>query len=896
MPVVGGRYELGQILGAGGFATVYLAKDLREDREVAVKVIPFGEDAEKHFEKFRNEALSLSRLRSRFVARVHEFGRDDAVGLYLVMDYVDGVPLSVKAIGRSLLPHEVLRLARGLLEGLAEAHAAGLVHRDIKPANVLVPRSKGMLDEPRLLDFGIARSDRRAQMDEALGNAELDEGYVFGTPAYMAPEQLSDGKVGAAADVYSAGLLLFELLDVGPLFEGSPRDQLHDRLEKDPVIAGRVPPPLSDLLEKMLARDSTQRFGNAAEAFAAIGDLETAPVSLGAVLGPPSTSARDLVLTSGGGTETRCEPACPASPAQSVAQDSRAAGRLPSLQNDDPCLPVSPDDSSGGVPARPPPLQSRIAGSSASSAPPPSIRMPARAHYGHGVNASIAPDARNSSRPPQPRAARPISTAAYGAKRMSRLGPDGITALRDALHALDVAMVDALARRERGSLVGRVARSVALALRLELDAAALILEPLAVKSDLARAFGCCLLAPRARRVTRGRIDTDREDAWTATLDLELGSMLGCLGVAMTTRDDAARNETRCARLLERGRVDAAQGAVASEIVAQTTTTLRMARLTAACLTGASPKSAAIAEIIRLRDADTSAPTNFNVLMRALLQGALGFRADEHLAREQLERAARLSAETGNTLLETRASVAWGGMLVEIPDRVEQGLRVLERATTLLAHGDAPSLEHIAEHNRGAALIIQGRYSEAAPHFGRAREAARGERSLEHEMLSSMNEAFSLVCLGDQQNAARVVAELADSRLVAVSARTASYAHVARSLYALAFQDIALARVELRSAQARAAEAEADGGDVYLITEALALIYAAANGEPVDFLRRAGELEKVAQDCGFVSFYWFDILATTVSRIKDDALRLPAADAMRRLVVLLAPQSQVVLTR
>ena len=94
------------------------------------------------------------------------------------------------------------------------------------------------------------------------------------------------------------------------------------------------------------------------------------------------------------------------------------------------------------------------------------------------------------------------------------------------------------------------------------------------------------------------------------------------------------------------------------------------------------------------------------------------------------------------------------MLVEIPERVEQGLNVLERAATLLAHGDAPSLEHIAEHNRGAALVIQGRYSEAAPHLRRARSAAKGELSLEHEILSCMNEGLSHVALGDREAASR----------------------------------------------------------------------------------------------------------------------------------------------
>jgi ATP/maltotriose-dependent transcriptional regulator MalT len=317
----------------------------------------------------------------------------------------------------------------------------------------------------------------------------------------------------------------------------------------------------------------------------------------------------------------------------------------------------------------------------------------------------------------------------------------------------------------------------------------------------------------------------------------------------------------------------------------------MAIVTCSCLAGGAPKSQALQELERLRESDVQAPSYFNELVRSLLCGALGFRADEQFARDQLERAAKIAAETGNTLLEARALVAWGGMLVEIPRRVDQGLLVLERATTLLAHGDAPSLEHIAEHNRGAALVIQGRYAEASPHFHRAREAAHGERSLEHEMLSSMNEAFSLLCLGDSKNASRLVAELADARLALVSPRTAAYAHVARSLYAIAFQDFDQARTELAHARSRAVIAEADGTDVYLVVEVLALVYDAAQGSVADMLPRASELERLAQDSGFVSYYWFDVLRAALGHVKDPLLRTAVGDALRRATMLLGSASQ-----
>ena len=827
MPLVAGRYELGQLLGSGGFASVFRAHDKVAVRDVALKVIPFSighsasagvggatardprvDEAADHFERFRHEALALSRLRSRHVARVFDFGRDADIGLYLVMEYIDGVPLESKAVGRALLPHEVLRVARGVLDALGDAHASGIVHRDIKPANVLLPRGRRALDEVRVLDFGIARSVRRAEVDEALGKVDTQEGVVLGTPAYMAPEQLQRGEVGPAADVYSAGLMLFELLDVGALFPGATlRDQITARLAEDPQILERVPPPLGLLLARMLARDPARRFGDGHEALAAIGDLETAPVVLDALFSP----------------------AAPSDSTRRPRDDPRKIGGAPDASE---------------------------------------VREASEVSAGESTSAQMR--AGISVRP----------TAAFGGRRLCRLPHDGVAALRETLHALDLAMIDALARRERGSEIGRLARALSLALRLELDAAALIVEPLESKSALARAVGAAVIAPRARKVTRARVENDRTDMWIDTVDAELAAMLASLAVAMTTREDAARNELRCRRAHER--LAGAHAAVGR--------TAHMAQIAAGCMAGTIPTSTGLVEMLRLRDGEREPPTAFNGLVRAILLGVAGFRGDEHLARQQLERAARAAADTGNTLLEARAMVAWGGTLVEIPSRVDQGLSVLERATTLLAHGDAPSLEHIAEHNRGAALIIQGRYAEAAEHLSRARVAAKDELSPEHEMISCTNEAFAHIFLGRYEAARQALDELTDRRLATVSARTGAFAHVARSLYALLFQSLDVAFAELRRALTRAKDAEADAGDVTLLAELLGILYASARGEPVDLLPRAGELEKLAQDHGFASFYWMANLRSAAGQIRDDALRVVIEETLERLVVMLEPMS------
>jgi serine/threonine protein kinase len=825
VPTLAERYELGGLLGSGGSASVFRARDLAQARDVAVKVIPFepcltnGEEpASADVERFRREALLLSRLRSRHVARVYDFGSDPDVGLFLVMELIEGSPLEARSFGRPLLPHEVLRVARGVLDALADAHASGLVHRDIKPSNVVVPRTPRALDEVRVLDFGIARSMRRAEIDAALGHAENGRGRVFGTPAYMAPEQLEDGEVGPRADLYAAGLMLYELLGAGPLFPGHTlREQLGARLRGDPRLDGRVPPPLGTLLAGMLRREPGGRFANGAEALEAILDLDTAPVSV-----------------------------------EELSLDRRAEETRP------------PDGEAPLLGERSPSARMRAAEAAPSSpsSPPP----------------------RPSSLPARPSSKPPPSGVAFGGRRACRLDADPLRALRETLHALDIPLLEALARRERGSELGRVARSLALAMRLELDAAAVLLDPLAA-SALARAFGATFVASRARRVTRARVEHDRTDVWIDAVEPELAAMLAAVAAAMTTMGDASRNEVRCRRAAAR-----------LHELAPEARTARMGMLLCATICGSLSTSSALIEMLRLRDNDPAPPTPFTTLLRALLLGVVAFRGDEHLAREQLERAAKLAAESGATLFEVRAIVAWGGMLVEIPSRIEQGLGVLERATTLLAHGDAPSLEHIAEHNRGAALLIQRRYVESAEHLHRARLAARGELSSEHEMVSCTNEAFAHTFVGAYELATQAVAELTDAQVGQVSARTAAFAHVARSLYALVFQGLDRASAELRRALARVEEAEANGGDVALLAELLSILYASARGEPVDLLPRAAELEKLAEQHGFASLYWMENLRNAVSQVRERPVREAMEKTLERLFVMLGPVNQVALGR
>ncbi|MDB4935063.1 MAG: Serine/threonine protein kinase PrkC, regulator of stationary phase [Labilithrix sp.] len=853
--LLGGRYELGPAIGSGGFATVFRARDRQANTDVAVKLVPPGFDAGQLSARLRSEATVLERLKklsSRHLARVFELGSDEQ-GVWLVTELIDGVPLSVEALGRALLPHEVLRVARGLLEGLSVAHGAGVVHADVKPSNILVPRTEKALDGPKLIDFGLARITSRADLARELGDSAPHSGVVVGSARWMAPEVLSGHTADMRSDVYAAGLVLFELLGEGDLFPSEDRrEQLRARVVSDPVLEPRVPPPLSVVLARMLARDPGKRYRDATEALGAVIDLDTAPVSTVSEDAPPA-SMRASRPSFGVGAGTSTAPPLASRALGTAAPPSMRAPRVASIP-------------SGSIP----------------SAPPLAPLSHSRPYVGHGPPSSVPVAPRGSTtRPPPP------------ASRLRSLPENGADGLRDTLRHLDLPMLDALARRERGNATGRVARGVALALRLELDAAALILEPLAMSSDIARAVGATVLAPRARRVTRARVDSDRDDKWIDTVPAELGALLACFAAALSSRDDAQRDASRCTRCLERldreveGADVETRGRIESARV-----TLRIAVAAARVRSGELTSGAALDLVAPLETGDGRTRSALDRVVRPLLAAAIGVRVDEGRARDDLERAVRASNESGATLLEACASAAWGRLLVDAPLRVEQGLAVLERATTLLAHGDAPSLEHEAEHHRAAALIVQGRWKEAVPRLRAAREAAHAERAIEAEVLSASLEVVAHLALGDHDPAREAADALGAARIGTARGRAAALAWIAKCLEALASGEREAAEDALAEASARSREAGADSADAYVLVEVLNMLFDAAKGALPDVVSPAAELERFAAERGFTSFYWFDVLRSVLDRIDDAGVRASMQDVLARIAVLLGPASRI----
>ena len=256
------RYQFVRELGAGGMATVYLARDLKHDREVAIKVLHEDLGASLGKERFLREIHIAARLQHPHVLPLYDSG--EAAGLlYYVMPYVDGLSLREKLAKEGELPiADAVHILRDVADALSEAHKNGVVHRDLKPENVML-RGRHAL----VTDFGVAKA-----VSEATGRQTLTTaGVALGTPAYMAPEQATaDPHVDHRADVYAFGVLAYELLTGQPPFTGSTPQQVlaaHVTTAAVPVTAHRasIPPALATLIMQCLEKKPADRPQSAAE-------------------------------------------------------------------------------------------------------------------------------------------------------------------------------------------------------------------------------------------------------------------------------------------------------------------------------------------------------------------------------------------------------------------------------------------------------------------------------------------------------------------------------------------------------------------------------------------------------------------------------------------------------
>ncbi len=242
--VVGGRYELGALLGTGASAVVRRGRDRVSGRTFAVKLFHAGASAHDRRRQQR-EMRALSTLHHPGLVALHDGGVEDGRP-FIVTDLVEGPTLAEHLDLGPLDPDEVLRIGARLADALAHVHGAGIVHRDLKPANVLLGA-----DGPRLADFGIARA-----LD---GTAVTGTGYVVGTAAYLAPEQVRGEWVGPEADVYALGLVLLESLTGRREYPGALVESATARLHRPPGIPTGLPFALDTALRAMTALDQFDR-------------------------------------------------------------------------------------------------------------------------------------------------------------------------------------------------------------------------------------------------------------------------------------------------------------------------------------------------------------------------------------------------------------------------------------------------------------------------------------------------------------------------------------------------------------------------------------------------------------------------------------------------------------
>jgi len=263
--LLGGRYELDGVVGRGGMAEVYRARDIRLDRIVAVKTLREDLARDQTFQaRFRREAQSAASLNHPSIVAVYDTGEDNTGGShipYIVMEYVDGRTLrDLLREDRRLLPERALEITDGVLRALDYSHRNGIVHRDIKPGNVMLTRS----GQVKVMDFGIARavSDAQATMTQTA--------QVIGTAQYLSPEQARGERVDARSDLYSTGCLLYELLTGRPPFLGdSPVAIAYQHVRENPVPPSRVDPEVPQwadaIVLRAMAKDPRDRYQSAAE-------------------------------------------------------------------------------------------------------------------------------------------------------------------------------------------------------------------------------------------------------------------------------------------------------------------------------------------------------------------------------------------------------------------------------------------------------------------------------------------------------------------------------------------------------------------------------------------------------------------------------------------------------
>ena len=261
-----GHYRIESLIGVGGMGEVYLARDERLGRKAALKLLPDSLTTdETQLSRFKNEARTASALNHPNILTVYEIGAEGNVQ-FIATEFIEGVTLRAALACGRMSAHRALEIAVQVASALAAAHEAGVVHRDIKPENIML-RPDGYV---KVLDFGIAKltEQRRASDDHRVETTALLQtrpGLVLGTAHYMSPEQARGQKVDARSDIWSLGVVLYEMVAGSPPFRGeTPSDCIAAILTAEPPplssVSPDVPAKLESILQKALRKNSDERY------------------------------------------------------------------------------------------------------------------------------------------------------------------------------------------------------------------------------------------------------------------------------------------------------------------------------------------------------------------------------------------------------------------------------------------------------------------------------------------------------------------------------------------------------------------------------------------------------------------------------------------------------------
>ncbi len=260
-------YYLESILGRGGNGVVFLARDKKLERRVALKVLPYSlSENDERIMRFQREAKAASSISHPNVAHIYEFGKAKD-RFFIAMEYVKGETLRTLLKAGTIDTEKVLSIAIQTTKALRVAHRSDIIHRDIKPENIIITEENLV----KILDFGLARkdvSDCSRTIESSGGSLHTTPGMIFGTVGYMSPEQVRGQPLDARSDIWSLGVVLYEMLDGNRPFEGETQSDVQARiLLSEPVYKGRMStiPSIKKVLSKMLCKKIEDRYRNTSD-------------------------------------------------------------------------------------------------------------------------------------------------------------------------------------------------------------------------------------------------------------------------------------------------------------------------------------------------------------------------------------------------------------------------------------------------------------------------------------------------------------------------------------------------------------------------------------------------------------------------------------------------------